>query len=129
MRGASPVAVIVKVALAPANTDWELKLELGLTTGGEAMAAQCSRMEARKSGIEFVFIVLGIFHFHAVFVFGLQLDGAFQGRAQCVYLLQDLFPAKGRNFLRETRRSLWLNFPLIPYLGTPGTEGFCAAAP
>jgi hypothetical protein len=26
-------------------------------------------MEARRSGIEFVFIVLGIFHFHAIFVF------------------------------------------------------------
>ena len=38
--------MIVKVALAPANTDWELKLVLGLMTGREAMAAQGSRIAA-----------------------------------------------------------------------------------
>ena len=58
-------------------------------------------MEARKSGIEFVFIVLGIFIFMQSSSFGLQSDGAFQDRAQSLYLLQDLFPAKGRNFLRK----------------------------
>jgi hypothetical protein len=46
--------VIVKVALAPTNTDWELKLELGVMTGGEAageMAAQASRIAASHSGL------------------------------------------------------------------------------
>jgi len=86
-------------------------------------------MEARKSGIEFVFIVLGIFIFMQSSSFGLQSDGAFQDRAQSLYLLQDLFPAKGRNFLKETRRSLWLSCSLMPYLGTQGTAAFCATTP
>ena len=38
----------MKVALAPANTDWELKLELGVMTGGEAMAGE---MAAQNSAV------------------------------------------------------------------------------
>ena len=34
------MAVIVKVALEPANTVWELKLVVGLITGGEATAGE-----------------------------------------------------------------------------------------
>lgn len=33
--------------------------------------------------------------------FGVQSDGGFQDRAQYLYLLQDVFPTKGRDFLKK----------------------------
>jgi len=43
------------------------------------------------------------------FVFWLAVRDTFQDRVRCLHLLQDLFPAKGRNFLKETHRSKWLS--------------------
>jgi hypothetical protein len=57
-------------------------------------------MEARRTGIEFVFFVLGIFHSHQSLSFGLQSDGAFQGPVQSCHWLQDVLSGKvAGNFL------------------------------
>ena len=54
--------MIVKVALAPANTVWELKLVVGLITGGEAtageMAAQNSAVPKSKRQFNFISILV-----------------------------------------------------------------------
>ena len=59
-------------------------------------------IEARKSGIEFVFIVLAIFYRKQSLSFGLQSDGAFHVRTQRLYLLKDLFPGKGGGSFKES---------------------------
>src|SRR4030095_5490244 len=108
-------------------------------------------MEARRSGMEFVFIVLGIFHFHAVF--RVRSDEAFQGRVRSLHRLQDVFSGKVAGFFqflfrcstsddlkpaKETSRLLILatlpsSIPAsknsIPRVGTQGTARFCATAP
>ena len=52
----------VKVALEPANTVWELKLVVGLITGGEAtageMAAQNSAVPESKRQFNFISILV-----------------------------------------------------------------------